>query len=128
SPTNLEVPNPDPMRLLSILSAAVCCVTLHAQVDMNKMIQERMAKHQGQGGGADDVKIEDDNDPYVPNTFIGSFTMEMHHFKKDVEDKDGARNMHYWSSADKTLNQMDSPEMKGRTMKMMTDLKNKWTY
>lgn len=118
----------------SLLSLAVLLfgtAPLHAQVDVNKMIQERMAKAQaqgGQGGANNDVKIEDDNDPFVPNTFIGSFTMEMHHFANGVEDKDGVRNMHYFSSADKTLNQMDSPEMRGRTMKMLTDLKNKWTY
>ncbi|MFT3885265.1 MAG: DUF4412 domain-containing protein [Flavobacteriales bacterium] len=113
------------MRLLLLsLSTAICCTTLTAQVGVEQMTQERMARP---GRGMEGLKVEDDNGPFVPNTFIGSFRMEMHRFKGNVEDKD-VTNLHYWSSSDKTLSQLELPRTQGRTMKTLTDLKGKWSY
>lgn len=77
------------------------------------------------------VRVEDDNDPFKPNAFTGSFRMEMHRFADGVEDANGPVNMHYWSSPDMTLMQMAAPTAKGGAqtdMKILTDLKGKWTY
>lgn len=84
------------------------------------MLQERMA-----GGG---MKVEDDNSPFVPNEFVGSFRMEMHMFDGAAEKKNSPTNMRYWSTEDKTMNKMEMPDEKGRDMRMMTDLKGKWQY
>ena len=126
--------------LLSLLSCSLV-LTISAQVDLQKMIQERMAKQQGQGQGqpgdpTGGMKVEDDNDPFVPNTFIGNFRMEMHMFKDPgsgwVEEKHSPTNMRYWSSEDMTLMKTElrtepgsSP---GHDMRMLTDLKGKWQY
>ncbi|MBS1581523.1 MAG: DUF4412 domain-containing protein [Bacteroidetes bacterium] len=72
--------------------------------------------------------LEDDNDPFVPNAFIGSFRMEMHRFHGGTEDRTGPTNMRFWSSADRTLHQLEMPGGQGAGMKVMTDLKGKWSY
>ncbi|HMC97483.1 MAG TPA: DUF4412 domain-containing protein, partial [Flavobacteriales bacterium] len=70
-----------------------------------------------------------DTDPFVPNTFIGSFRMEMHRFKDGTEVKDSPTNLHYWSSADMTLmRNVMAEQKKGQDMKILTDLKGKWQY
>ena len=122
------------MRLLLTLLASTLFLVSNAQVDINKIMQERMQQHgaaggQGAPGGAPgSARMEDDNDPFVPNEFIGSFRMEMHQYKADVEDKNSPMNMHYWSTTDMTLNQIEMPEKKSQTTKMLTDLKGKWSY
>lgn len=73
------------------------------------------------------ISIEDDRDAYVPNEFVGSFTMEMHTFKKGVEEKDSPMNVHFWSKEDMILMQPEV-EKKGGEMKILTDLKNKYQY
>lgn len=103
--------------LITCLSMSIGLLT-HAQFDVNKMMQQRM-------GGA---KIEDDNSPFVPNEFIGSFRMEMHLFDGPTEKKNSPTNMRYWSSEDMTMNKMEMPEREGQDMRMMTDLKGKWQY
>lgn len=108
------------MRNLLSLFACSLILSTTAQTDINKMIQERMA-----GGG---MKVEDDTSPFVPNEFIGSFRMEMHMFEGDKEQKNSPTNMRYWSAEDKTMNKMEMPEEKGRDMRIMTDLKNKYQY
>ncbi|HEX2618395.1 MAG TPA: hypothetical protein VHL57_12685, partial [Flavobacteriales bacterium] len=90
------------MRLsLLTLGLLLSSAGLFAQTNMDQMVQERMAQRGG-------MRMEDDNDPFVPNTFIGSFRMEMHHVKDGVEQKE-ATDLFYWSSADKTLNQVKTP-------------------
>jgi GLPGLI family protein len=108
------------MRHLVYLLSCSVLLSAAAQTDMNQMIQERMA--------ASGVKMEDDTSPYVPNEFVGSFRMEMHMFDGATEQKNSPRNMRYWSAEDKTLNKMEMPEEKGRDMRIMTDLKNKFQY
>lgn len=119
------------MRTPLLLLALTLTAIANAQVDINKMIQERMARQgqqPGQPGQPGGMKIEDDNDPFVPNGFIGSFRMEMHMFEKDVEKKESPMNMHYFSSTDMVLMKNDMNAQKGREMTMLTDLKGKWQY
>lgn len=126
------------MRTSLTLLASAALLTASAQIDINKMMQERMQQRQAQGGqgsgtGPGDgsghgVKMEDDNDPFVPNEFIGSFRMEMHTYKGAEEQKGSPMNMRYWSKEDMTLSTTEMPERKGQQMKMLTDLKGKWSY
>ena len=125
------------MRTSLTLLASLAFLTTTAQVDINKMMQERMQQRQagqGSGTGSGDgsghgVKMEDDNDPFVPNEFIGSLRMEMHHYKEGVELKTSPTNMRYASSAEWTSmkNEM-SGQQQGRDMRIVTDLKGKWSY
>lgn len=108
------------MRTTLLISGFLSLFTVSAQTDINQMIQQRM--------GAGGAKIEDDNDPFVPNEFIGSFRMEMHMFDGTTEKKNSPTNMRYWSTEDMTMNKMEMPDAKGQDMRMMTDLKNKWQY
>ena len=90
---------------------------------------ESLQKNGGsKGSGVEDMKVEDDNDPFTPNEFVGSFRMEMHQFVKDVEAKDSPTNMRYWSSPDMTMIGISPEGSKGSDMKMLTDLKGKWSY
>ena len=107
------------LRALSA-TVLVCALaaTSTAQFDINSILQQ-------QGAG---MRMEDDNDPFVPNTFIGSFRMEMHMFDSVAERKESPMNLRYWSSPDMMLVQMATPGQGGRDMKVMTDLKGKWQY
>lgn len=112
-----------PLRITLPTVAFFALSTLNAQVDINQMIQERMAK---QGGGS--AHVADDNDPFVPNTFTGSFKLENHHFANGAERKDSPTTMRYWSTPEKTLVKMEMPDQKGQDMRTLTDLKEKWQY
>lgn len=111
-------------RPLALFSTFALTTMLFAQGDINKMIQDAMAKH----GGGTGVKVTEDTGPFVPNEFVGSFTMEMHAFTNGTEEKGSPMNMQYWSDTDKTLMQSTAPEMQGQEMKMLTDLKGKFQY
>lgn len=119
------------MRTSLTLLASIALFSASAQVDINKMIQERM-RQQGQpgqpSGTPSGVTMEDDTDPFVPNEFIGSFRMEMHNYEGTVEQKNSPMNLYYWSSTDMTLMRNDAAERSGEEMKILTDLKGKWTY
>lgn len=115
-------------ELLFLLVLALSAPRSIAQIDVNKMIQQRMAKGQGGQEGSGDVKIEDDDTPFVPNAFIGSFRMEMHHFQNGIEEKDSPTNMLYWSKEDMTLTKMIMPDADGQDMRILVDLQNKWQY
>lgn len=109
------------MRLLTPLLAISLTLPALAQDGVPPMPPQ-------QGGSAlDNVKIEDDNGPFVPNTFIGSFTMEMQNYENGKPSTDAPHVMHFWSSPDKTLMEFRSIPGKGAQMKMLTDLKEKWT-
>lgn len=101
-----------------------------AQVDINKMIQERMQQQgqNGQPGTPSGISVQEDTDPFVANDFVGSFRMELHHFKDGVEEKGSPMNLYYWSSPDKTLIRTESERMEGQDMRVMTDLKGKFQY
>ncbi|MBL0126632.1 MAG: DUF4412 domain-containing protein [Flavobacteriales bacterium] len=117
------------MRTTFSLIAILALFTATAQVDINKMIQERMQQQQsGQPGQPVGGSMVDDNDPFVPNTFIGSFRMEMHFFKDGAEQKGSPNNMYYSSNEGMTLMHSSAAERPGQEMKILTDLKGKWTY
>ena len=121
---NTELPfGPSNLRHMRYLLSLLFCSTfliVSAQDDLQKMIQERMA--------ASGVKMEDDTSPFVPNEFVGSFRMEMHMFKGTAEAEHSPTNLRYWSSEDMTMNKMEMPSEKGRDMRIMSDLKNKYQY
>lgn len=107
------------MRLPIFLLTTAALTAASAQIDLSKIMQQP-------AGG---VKVEDDKSPFVPNTFIGSFRMEMHSFKNGQEDKNSPTNMRYWSSAEMTMMKTEAAGMKeGEEMKILTDLKNKHQY
>ena len=111
-------------RFLALSTTIALSTVLIAQTDINKMVQDAMAKQAGGGS----VKVTEDTDPFVPNDFIGSFTMEMHTFTGETEDKGSPIKITYHSDADKTLMQTSAQGMEGQEMKMMTDLKGKFQY
>lgn len=119
------------MRLMLPLVASLLCLPAAAQSDAPHNQPVNHKEGVATTGNVGQVKVEDDNDPFTPNAFVGSFRMEMHNFKNGVEDKDGPMNMHYWSSPDMTLIGMADISAKagsGTEMKVLTDLKGKWTY
>ncbi len=119
------------MRTTLTLLASISLLSASAQVDINKMMQERMSR-QGQvdgKGGDGNTAIVDDAGPFVPNEFIGSFRMEMHHYKDGAELKTSPSNMRYASSTDWTsMKNETSGQHRERDMRMITDLKGKWSY
>jgi GLPGLI family protein len=108
------------MRIQVLSLALVASLIAHAQINIGSMMPK--------GSGGKEVRVEDDNDPYVPNSFTGSFRMENHLFKTGVEEKNSPTTLHYWSTAEMTLMKTELPDQKGQDMKMMTDLKGKWQY
>ncbi len=86
----------------------------HAQSDVLKAL-----------GG---VKVEEDNSPFVPNEFIGSFVMAQHSYKGGVERKYSPNNLHYWGSEDKTIIYSADKDGRSDDMRILTDLRAKYTY
>lgn len=108
------------MRTL-LLSTLFISTLAIAQTAEDKALMEQYMKAQGM------PVIETDDSPFVPNTFIGSFIMDI--TTNDGKSKEPhSMTMHYASSADMTSMHMESPEMKDQQMTMMTDLKNKFQY
>ena len=93
--------------------------TLHAQMGLGQVPD---------ASGMGNMQVVDDTDPFVPNTFIGSFRMEVHSFKNGEETPESPMDMHFWSSTDKTMTGFTTAKNKGTEMKMMTDLKDKMSY
>lgn len=106
------------MKSLPVLGFILLAPALHAQVDMNAILQQQGLN----------MRMEDDNDPFVPNTFTGSFRMETHLFENGAEKKDSPMNMRYWSSPEMSMVQMALPGQPGDGMKLLTDHKGKWQY
>jgi hypothetical protein len=96
--------------------------TMHAQVDMNSLMQ------QAQGGAFGGVTIVEDTDPFTPNVFVGSIRMEIRSFEKDTEAKDSPMRMRYHSREDMTLMEPEVQQKGMEQMKVLTDLKGKWQY
>ena len=117
------------MRLLIPLCAALLAIPATAQSDADQKALESLRQNGASIGSAmGDMKIVDDNDPFEPNTFIGSFRMEIHTFKNGEEDKESPMDMSLWSSSDKTLFSFNSAKTQGTDIKMLNDLKGKWSY
>lgn len=107
------------MRTRSILAALVLTAApLFAQTGMEQMMQHF--------GGNSNVKVEDDDGLFVPNSFVGRFTMEMQSWENGKPGSDKPMVVNMSNSADKSLMAFSTDE--GMNMKMLTDLKGKWTY
>ncbi|MBL7944453.1 MAG: DUF4412 domain-containing protein [Flavobacteriales bacterium] len=105
-------------HLLSFATAALLLSTPSiAQVDLNAILQQ-------QGGG---MQLVPDTDPFTPNSFIGSFTMEMHLFENGKEQQHSPVNTTIHSSAEKIAIEGRSSAAK-ETMRMIIDQKEKWQY
>lgn len=107
------------MRTPLLLFSFALLLHAEAQINLGSMMPK------GSGAG---VTVEDDNDPFVPNSFVGSFRMESHMYKNDVEEKGSPVTMRYWATAEQTLIKTELPDQKGDEMRMLTDLKGKWQY
>ena len=86
----------------------------HAQSDLLKAISG--------------LKVEEDNSPFVPNEFIGSFVMEQRFYKNGEERKHSPSTMYYWGSEDKTLLYSLDKDAIAEDMRILTDLRAKYTY
>lgn len=92
-----------------------------AQVDINSMMQDHAM------GGMKGMKVVEDTDPFTPNEFVGSFTLELHSFKGGMEETNSPMNMQITSSADKSRMRMDNA--KGASgVNVLTDHKDKFQY
>jgi hypothetical protein len=109
------------MRLLIPVLAVSLTMPAIAQTGVPSM----SAQH---SGAMDNMKIEDDNDPFVPNAFTGSFTLEIQNYADGKPTTEAPHVMHFWSSPDKVLMEFQAIPGQGAQMKMLTDLKEKWTY
>lgn len=118
------------MRTTASILVSLLFFSASAQVDINKIMQGRTSQQGGgqQGTGSPGTTMQDDTSPFVPNTFIGSYRMEMHFYKGDAEQKNSPTNMHFWSTEDMTLMRNSAAERDGQEMRILTDLKGKWTY
>ena len=105
------------MRTLILSTLLISTITV-AQTDAEKALIEQYT-------GAGMPVVEKDDSPFVPNTFIGDFIMDITTMDKKTE-KPQTMSIHYASNAEMTSIRMDAAEMKGQEMTMMTDLKNKW--
>lgn len=118
------------MRTLLPFAASLLCMTATAQNDAQQHPADNLDRMPS-NGTIGQVKMEDDNDPFKPNSFVGSFRMEVHMFKDGAEVAGEPMDMHYWSNPDMTLMSMAAPNTHGKPgteMKMLTDLKGKWNY
>lgn len=89
-----------------------------AQVDLNAILRQT---------GEQGIAVQEDNAPFVPNLFIGSFTLEMHLFRGAQEEPHSPLFTSITNSRDKTLLTTRHP---GSVMdtRVLTDLKDKWQY
>ncbi len=72
------------------------------------------------------VTLVDDNDPFTPNRFIGSFRMETRLYRGQEEQRNSPTTLRYWSSPDHVLT--EALTAGNPPMRMLVDLKGKWQY
>lgn len=101
----------------SLAVALLLAAPTTAQVDINAILQ---ASNAG-------VQMVPDTDPFSPNTFIGSFRMEMHLYKNGSEEQHSPMDMLMHSSAEKTCMETRTPGVKEQ-VRMLIDQKEKWQY
>ncbi|HOY28228.1 MAG TPA: DUF4412 domain-containing protein [Flavobacteriales bacterium] len=109
------------MKITHLLSFATAAILLGnpatAQIDINAILQQN-------GSG---MQLVPDTDPFTPNTFVGSFTMEMHLFENGKEQEHSPANTTIHSSAEKIAIESQTPGVKEK-MRMIIDQKEKWQY
>lgn len=114
------------MRFLLPFAAALLAVPATAQSNMLQGIQPGHSA--ATSDNVQQVKMVDDNDPFTPNQFEGSFRMQMHSFSKNVEQKNSPTNVRYWSSPEMSMIGLAVETGQGSELKMLTDHKGKWSY
>ena len=72
------------------------------------------------------VNLVDDNDPFTPNRFIGSFRMETRIYRGTEEQRTSPTTLRYWSSADQVLT--EAVAAGNPAMRSLVDLKGRWQY
>lgn len=97
--------------------ALLLATTTTAQVDMNAILQQ----------SGSNMRMEPDTDPFVPNAFVGSFTMDMHFFENGKESKNSPMISTIHSSESKLAFDSKPPEMK-ESVRMIIDQKEKMQY
>jgi hypothetical protein len=65
---------------------------------------------------------------HTPNSFKGSFTMLIHSYKKDKEEKDSPMTMRLWSTSDMLAVQPLVDKAQMQEMRMVMDLRNRQQY
>ncbi len=103
------------LKTLLLPLALGCSTILAAQVDLNAIMQQ----------SGSDVQMVPDTDPFTPNAFVGSFRMVM--TVQEGAEAPASHDLHYYSSAEKTLVRMPGGKGPGGGS-MLTDQKGKWTY
>lgn len=88
----------------------------NAQFDMSAAMANRSG-----------VNVVPDTDPFSPNSFVGSFTMEMHTYANGNENSSSPVNMDMHSSAEKIAVLMNMPGVKEK-VRTIIDNKEKWQY
>lgn len=89
-----------------------------AQIDIGSMMQQHMNG---------DVKIVEDTDPFVPNEFTGSFTMELHSFEGGIEKQESPINIHITTGTEKSLIRMENTKIPNE-FRLLMDNKEKYQY
>lgn len=108
------------MRISTLLVSAIFLAsTAHAQ-SMKEMMNAAL-------GGKDKVKVEEDNSPFKPLSFTGSFTWEVHSYKNNVEEKDSPMNIHMDFDPEHMAWTPEAKDAKDG-MRLVFDLKNKVNY
>ena len=115
---------------ISLMAFVASATAVPAQFDVNRMIEERLAQLGQDEQPVEGLIIADDDGPFVPNNFIGSFRLELHSFVGDSERTDSPKEFLYWSNADMTALQLNVTDAQGapHPIKVITDLTNKWQY
>ncbi|MEZ4806939.1 MAG: DUF4412 domain-containing protein [Flavobacteriales bacterium] len=118
------------MRTLILLSLSLSITAPQASAQsLEEMMKKAMeGQQQGANGTGTGVTVEENTAPFVPLGFTGSYRMEVHQFRNGVEEKESPTNVRMAFTDDRMAM---APEMTGKTggsMRMVHDLKNKYTY
>lgn len=108
------------MRISTLLISAIFLTsTVHAQ-SMKDIMNSAL-------GGKEKVKVEEDNTPFEPLSFSGSYTWEIHSYKNDVPEKDSPMNLHMGFGPEHMAWIPETKDGK-EEMRLVFDLKNKVNY
>lgn len=89
------------------------------------MMRKAMAEQAGKEGNTQ-VTIEENDEPFSPTGFTGSYTMEIHSYKKGVEEKGSPMRMRM-AITDEKIAMIPEPTPDGE-VRMIHDLKERCTY
>jgi hypothetical protein len=115
------------MKTPILLALALATVSVHGQ-SMEELMKRAMEQSQQHGGAPGGMTVEENTDPFVPLGFTGSFRMEVHNYKNGAEEKDSPMNIAMAFTDEKMAMAPETPGKEKGSMKMVMDLKNKFTY